>query len=415
MLALPSESFLLDGRDTQGLFSDSECGQIVSEALPILLTFPPRDGVQIDEEAFRTHAKQAWAEAEPVDAPVIFGGSLIRHFGHFIHESLSRLWWLAPIEGMEGPAQESARLLQQLQADVVFFMPPWLDQGKDLLPYMEAILSLLRLPAGRIWILQRPLRFRHLLIPASVWGFGTKPQDLDQRLGCDTRALMRHLFAHCQLPPAAEVAPGPTAKVYVSRSSLPTGLGRLMGDVVLDPLLAEAGYRVFHPERCSIVEQIRLYSQANDLIFMDGSSLYLLWFAKLRPGTRVRVILRRRQGRWMAEKVLDLLPEAAHIRWEVVDVLRGEALTSRNEWESHNVADLNSLQRQLGRDVPPVLPKPAEEALTAYTHSLVQESTPEQLARVLQALLTTLATAPPRPPSRRQRLYHKVRGLFTSP
>ncbi|MFM7464334.1 MAG: glycosyltransferase 61 family protein [Cyanobium sp.] len=320
---------------------------------------------------------------------------------------------------MEGPAQEAASKLQQLQAAVVFFMPPWLDQGKDLLPYMEEILSLLRLPSGRIWILQSPLRFRHLLIPASVWGFGTKPQVLDQRLGCDTRALMRHLFAHCAIPPAAEVAPGPSIacpskKVYVSRSSLPTGLGRLMGDVVLDPLLAEAGYRVFHPERCSTAEQIRLYSQANDLIFMDGSSIYLLWFAKLRPGTRVRLILRRRQGRWMAEKLLDLLPEAGHIRWELVDALRDEALTSTHEWQSHNVADLASLQRQLGRNVPAVLPKAAEEALTAYTHTLVQESTPEQLARVLQALLTTLATAPPLPPSRRQRLYRRVRGLLAT-
>lgn len=414
-LALPFARFSVDARETEGLIWDPASETIVAEALPVLFTFPPQEALGLEEGALRAAAQQAWAEAETLEAPAIYGGSLIRHFGHFLHESLTRLWWLAPLEGLEGAARQAAERLQQVEGDVVFFMPRWLDEGKQLLPYMEEILALLRLPARRIRILRGPLRFRELLIPACVWGFGSDVQALDRHLACDSHALMRHLLASAQVPAPPGEEPAPAPKVYVSRSGLPIHLGRLIGDVVLDPLLQESGYRVFHPERASLAEQIRLYGQASDLIFMDGSSVYVLWFAKLRPCTRVRVILRRQQGRWMCQKVLELLPNAAQIRWELVDALQGEALTSAQDWESHNLADLSGVLRQLGVDPPAVLPPPAEEALAAYARTLLEQSTPEQLAPVLQALLTALATAPRRPPSRRERLIRKVRRLFTSP
>jgi len=409
VLALPQVRFFLDGRRPEGLIWDPAREIVIEEALPNLHTLPPLQALQLEEKDLISIAGPSWLEAETIDAPAIYGGFLIRHFGHFIHESLSRLWWLAPGEGMERPAQQASQQLRQLNADVVFFMPEWLDNGKDLLPYMEEILCLLGLPASRIRILQRPLRFRQLWIPACVWGFATNPQVLDQRLGFDTRALMRHLLASSQVEPPELEQPG---KVYVTRSGLPFSLGRLIGDAVLDPLLAEAGYKVFHPEAVSIAEQIRVYSQAKDLIFMDGSSLYVLWFAKLRPGTRVRVILRRRQGRWMCQQLLALLPAAGSIQWQVVDALRAEALTSGQDWESHNVADLASLLHQLLGDIPSVLPKSGQEVLASYTHQLVRETSPEQLARVMEALMTTLATDSPKSLSRRRRLYRKLRRLF---
>jgi hypothetical protein len=409
VLALPQVRFFLDGRRPEGLIWDPAREIVIEEALPNLHTLPPLQALQLEEKDLIPIAGPSWLEAETIDAPVIYGGFLIRHFGHFIHESLSRLWWLAPGEGMERRAQEASQQLQQLNADVVFFMPEWLDNGKDLLPYMEEILCLLGLPASRIRILQRPLRFRQLWIPACVWGFATDSQVLDQRLGCDTRALMRHLLASSQVEPPELDQPG---KVYVTRSGLPFSLGRLIGDAVLDPLMAEAGYKVFHPEAVSLAEQIRVYSQAKDLIFMDGSSLYVLWFAKLRPGTRVRVILRRRQGRWMCQQLLALLPAAGSIQWQVVDALRAEALTSGQDWESHNVADLASLLHQLLGDIPSVLPKSGQEVLASYTHQLVRETSPEQLARVMEALMTALATDSPKSLSRRRRLYRKLRRLF---
>ena len=404
VVALPRAEFLQEGRETDGLIWDPGDEAILGEALPAIFTPRPLEGVRVDGQALRA------------EAPTIYGGYLLRHFGHFLHESLSRLWWLAPSEGMATPAKEVAERLRELEAEVVFFMPKWPAPGNTLPAYMEEILAMLRLSAGRIRIMDRPLRFRQLLIPASLWGFALQARELDHHLGCDSRALMRHLLASAAMPPAPEEAqsPGQGEKLYVTRSGLPSQLGRLMGDVVLDPLLQAIGYTVFHPEQTSLAEQIHRYSRARDLIFMDGSSLYVLWFAKLRRGTRVRVILRRRQGRWVCEKVRELLPNGHRIRWQVLDGLRSEALTSDKDWESQNVADLRILLRQLGGAAPAALPDAAAAALACYADTFVEQSTPEQLSRVVEALIAALATDPSGARSLRGRIYHKVRGLLAT-
>ncbi|MEB3185059.1 MAG: glycosyltransferase 61 family protein [Cyanobacteriota bacterium] len=411
VLALPRAEFVQEGRESDGLIWDPGGEAILGEALPAIFTARPLEEVRVDGEAVRAEARRAWEAAERIEAPVIYGGYLLRHFGHFLHESLSRLWWLAPSAGMASPAREVAERLRELEAEVVFFMPKWPAPGNTLAPYMEEILALLRLPAGRIRILDRPLRFRQLLIPASLWGFALPARELDQHLGCDSRALMRHLLASAAMPPAPEgaLAAGQGEKLYVTRSGLPSQLGRLMGDVVLDPLLQAMGYTVFHPERAPLAEQIHRYARARDLVFMDGSSLYVLWFAKLRRGTRVRVILRRRQGRWLCEKVRELLPAGPRIRWQVLDGLRGEGLTSEKDWESQNVADLRTLLRQLGGAAPATLPEAAAAALARHTDTFVEQGTPEQLSRVLAALIAAVATDPSRAHTLRGRIYHWLR------
>lgn len=161
-------------------------------------------------------------------------------------------------------------------------MPPWLDSGKDLLSSMAEILSGLGLPPVRNRILERPIRFRHLLIPVRSWGFSWDRQAWD---------LLTSYKAHAG--PPGEAAP---AKLYVTRSGLQLNLGLLIGDMMLKHLLASAGYALFHPERQDIAVQILVYSQARDIVFMDGSSLYLLWFARLQPGARFTLILRRARG-----------------------------------------------------------------------------------------------------------------------
>lgn len=410
-LALPSAPFFLDGRVSEGLLWEDERQDFVVEGLPILRSIPPQGGLQVDWDTLRSQAALAGDGVEILETPAIYGGYLIRHFGHFIHESLSRLWWLAQVEATEGAARDACRRLQELEADVVFFMPTWLDNGKDLLPYMREILCLLGLPASRIRILQNPLRFRQLLIPACVWGFSSDQQTLDRSLGCDGRALLRQLFTSAA-GPVPGVESEALGRLYVTRSSLPPGLGRLIGDVVLDDCLETAGFSVFQPERCSIAEQIHRYGSARELIFMDGSALYVLWFTRLRPGTRVRVILRRRQGRWMSKKVRELQPDATQIDWQVVDGLREEALTSEKDWESSNVADLAAILRELGIAPPAALSAGGEAALAAHAQALVETSSPGQLARVLQALIAALATESPPLPSRRQRLKGRLRRLL---
>jgi hypothetical protein len=105
VLALPNISFSVDARGLRGLIWDPEREDIIAEAPQPVFTISPRDVLKVDEASLRQEARDSWDGAEIIETPTIYGGHLLRHFGHFIHEFLSRLWWLAPAEAMEGPAK----------------------------------------------------------------------------------------------------------------------------------------------------------------------------------------------------------------------------------------------------------------------------------------------------------------------
>jgi hypothetical protein len=110
--------------------------EIVVEALPAISTPPLREEVVFDPRELVAEALHSAAGIEPIEETAIFGGYLLRHFGHFCHESLGRLWWLSQGDGAPGAVQAVSRRLQEEKANVYFFTPPWLDSGKDLLSSM---------------------------------------------------------------------------------------------------------------------------------------------------------------------------------------------------------------------------------------------------------------------------------------
>lgn len=420
VVALPACRFHLHGRGTQGLIWDPLANDLVVSALPAVVSLPARREIQLDAAELEAQAGQASAQAPTLERTAVFGGSLLRHFGHFCHESLARLWWLGQGDPGSPFSQALCADLQALKPDVYFFMPTWLDDGKDLLPYMQQILAGLGLGPQRIKIMVEPLRFSRLLIPAQAWGFDLDSVALDHHLNCDSRALMRSMFAGFRDPSGGSPAPaiqavrgGQADKVFVSRTGLSLNLGRPIGDAWLDVVLGDSGFLIFRPEQYSIYQQIAVFEAARELAFIDGSAMYLLWFAKLRPGARVSIILRRRQGVWMSEKVRALMPLSVPIDWRVIDEVIGEDLTSGKDWESHNLLDLHAIARRI-LAVRQLKPSPqAEQALAGNLEALAAESRPEDLARILQALMSRMVSPPPRRSAGlRTRLLQGLRSLL---
>ena len=427
VLALPDCPVFVPNRHSFGAFWDPAREDIVLEALSAVAVLPERKDVEIDRDWLLKALETAPLTSIKQDQPCIYGGVLIRHFGHFFHESLSRLWWLGSVEAMPIRLQSAAASLQSLNSDVCFFMPPWSDRGKDLTPYMEEILAGLGLKPERVRIISEPTHFQRILVPFQPWGFCLNPSRVDELYGCDSLQLMRNLMASYGAQKQSALIPADRAtacspitnqakdtplRVFVSRSALPLDLGRLIGDVILDQVLAEAGYLIFHPENHSISEQIALYSSADELVFIDGSSLYLLWISHLRPKAKIQVIVRRRQGEWMSARIKDLLPGETSLRWEVINALIGEEVTSDKDWLSHNLVDMRAvLQRILGR-APAALSPDARKALQAYATMLIAQTQPEQQAAVLQTLMEAMVIAPYRAQeSGRERLKLKLTSI----
>ena len=83
-------------------------------------------------------------EIDYIEEEVIFGGWLIAHFGHFMMQSLTRMWF-----HVEHP-DDLRRIVF-----VEDYHEKWMDEFLDLLD----------IPQDRIFIIQRPTRFLKVIIP----------------------------------------------------------------------------------------------------------------------------------------------------------------------------------------------------------------------------------------------------------
>jgi capsular polysaccharide biosynthesis protein len=73
--------------------------------------------------------------------------------------------------------------------------------------------------------------------------------------------------------------------VYLSRTRLPSGHRKTLGESVLEHRLAAHGIRVVHPQELPLVDQVHLISHARDVIGSGGSAMHLTIFRSL-PGSR---------------------------------------------------------------------------------------------------------------------------------
>jgi hypothetical protein len=170
---------------------------------------------------------------------------------------------------------------------------------------------------------------------------------------------------------------------------------------------------VFRPEKFSIQSQIDVFAAARELVFIDGSSMYLLWFTRLQSDVRITIILRRRQGAWMITKVRDLMPINLPISWRVINEVIGEELTSANDWESHNLLDLGAIARQLLAPRPLTASAQAEQALGRNLQELAAQLGPEPMGHILEVMIRRFLVADSRP-SRRllSRIRQRLRSLL---
>lgn len=216
------------------------------------LTIPPKAEYQVQSEKY---LQGTW----------LFGGAIYGHFGHFLCESISRLW------GLE---------LKDYRLDGIVFHPAIRGQSIDHIARLSkswfAMLEC-NLP---IHFSEAPVRVEKLIIPEQ--GFGVE----DMAAGHpDFRNFIRRRLG------SSLEANGPE-KLYISRRNLKSEMGRIMGERFLEEALKAEGYEIFHPQEHSVEFQIARYKAANCIVSMDCSALHLAaFFAK--PGDKVSIIVRR--------------------------------------------------------------------------------------------------------------------------
>lgn len=163
-----------------------------------------------------------------IDDDCLYAGPLFNHFGHFIAESIPRLW--AFVEN------ESKRL------PFIAFHPFPLGRGfaNELYPWMIQALSLFGIDKSSIIFIDKNIKFKKLLVPeqGSVLGAGPISRqyiDCIQKINDSTSSEKRH----------RELRSG---KIYISRSKHAFS-GSYLGERLIEKLLKnQAGFEIIYPE-----------------------------------------------------------------------------------------------------------------------------------------------------------------------
>jgi hypothetical protein len=189
----------------------------------------------------------------------IFCGRFRGHFGHFLAESIGRLW-----------------AVEALPPDLplIWFSDPRQTGTGGI---RKRILAALAISNPQI-IVSSTLKVDRLHLPPSL----TDPLYQITPSPAYQAWFTRHL------PPAPDLG----RDIYISRAKLPDKAGRFFGESAIEAGLRAEGYRVVYPELLSIEEQIAACRAARRVVVAEGSPLHLLALLDV-PGQKIATLMRR--------------------------------------------------------------------------------------------------------------------------
>lgn len=194
----------------------------------------------------------------------LYGGQINHHFGHFLCESLSRLWAL---DHLDRPV------------DSILLLPRRAGSDRTLQGFHRAVFGQLSLPVP-VRIVDEPLAVEELAVPEQGFGIGA--------LSSGTPAFRRYIHDHL----APDVTPEGPENLYISREGLGLMSGSIIGEYALSMNLRHSDYVAFAPEQHDIRTQIARYRAAKRIVAVEGSALHLYGFVG-HADQQVAVIARR--------------------------------------------------------------------------------------------------------------------------
>jgi capsular polysaccharide biosynthesis protein len=178
----------------------------------------------------------------------MFGGHLMKHYGHFLIESMSRLW---------------ARELYPTLPILFTNHPKW----QEAMFGMEVLDALgLR---HRTLLVEKPTIFREVICPGTAFEYRWK------------------VFAGADEPHVAVTGVLETAgrrtwrqPVYLTRSGLSDDLRKSEAEPELESELMKRGFEIVRAETLPLVDQICLFEQSPIIVGTVGSALHTALFSR---------------------------------------------------------------------------------------------------------------------------------------
>ena len=173
----------------------------------------------------------------------IWGGCLFSHFGHFIWESLSRLYAIRKCKG---------------NLPILFISP------NKLFNYHTIFFKTIGIN-NDIKIIYKPTSVEHII-------YSEEGSSLKHLLITDEQIDALGYFQHKKNSTAENI--------WVSRSLLNNRQAKVTNELYIEDELKKNGFRIIHPEKLHIHEQINLLGNSNIVAGFDGSAWFSLLFSK---------------------------------------------------------------------------------------------------------------------------------------
>ncbi len=274
---------------------------------------------------------EAESEAAPrITGEALFAGVLRFGFGHFLTESIGRLWALDKL-GSEMP--------------IVYITN--VNAKRPITGTAQAFFELFGL-TERINLVRADTSFDCIWNATDLYG-PLRKEPLHPR--------MRRWFLS-QIPKSeAKFSP----KIYISRKGIPLEKGRYLGETFVEAGLADEGYQIFRPEENSLADQINAYSNAQKIVLAESSAFHLVSIVAKKDANIA--IIRRRPvfGNWIENSMSDVLTKnvsmitALKSTWKAS---KGENYNAVSEidfgkmWEA--LRDLGLINTNFGKPVPTI-------------------------------------------------------------
>jgi hypothetical protein len=305
------------GYDFEGGLVDSKSLQLVNQGIlnrsnKAAQTIPPDH-----------HGHAIFIERLPViNHTVLYGGLLLDNFGHFLLESIGRLW--------------AYDVFKAINPYILFYTPWGIKKYKEKQNYIYQALRGFGIPVDRILFAEQIALYKTVIVPDQKYGFGL----------CRTPdETFLNFLDSFHIPSHSVKTVNKADRIYVSRSKLPIQLGRPLCEVFFEKYLAEQGYLIFYPEQHTLYEQIALYKTAKKIIFCDGGATYCtILLPKLVAD--IAIVARRRDHRGNYRDITEhFFGFKKSVLW--IDEVTGQYQFGKETWDSAGEIDWHKASETL--------------------------------------------------------------------
>ena len=188
-----------------------------------------------------------------IDEEVVFFGPFVKHWGHFICDQISRLWFI-----LDNPKKYK----------IAYCGWNWYQGSSDLSDNYLELFKLLGIDENQLINVQNPTRFKKVIIPE----FSFIPENFySEEFEKLTETIVKNVNVNIKKYPD---------NIYYSRMKLNNSKDKEIGEDKIIKYFVKRNYKILSPEELTLSEQIFYLNHAKKICMTSGSISHNIMFCK---------------------------------------------------------------------------------------------------------------------------------------